>query len=244
MLAGNVLNHAVTRGLIAETPLKRLSKTERPRVRNKSEPRILTREETAALIAKTPKPYRALIATTAVTGARQSEVLGLTWECIDFEAGVIRFRHQLSRAKRDAPARLVPLKSGGDRRDVEMIPALAKLLAQHKLASHYAQDVDFVFATSTGRPVYYRNASSRGLDEGAKRAGLNADPSLPKLSFHDLRHSAISHLIRSGADVVRVQRFAGHSKPSTTLDVYAHEFRAREGDDIGQRLAVAFEGVL
>ena len=205
---------------------------------------MLTREETAKLIAKTPKSYRALIATTAVTGARQSEVLGLTWGCIDFEAGVIRFKHQLSRAKTDAPARLVPLKSGGDRRDIEMIPALAKLLAQHKLASPYARDDDFVFATSTGRPMYYRNASSRGLDEGAKRAGLNADPSLPKLSFHDLRHSAISHLIRSGADVVRVQRFAGHSKPSTTLDIYAHEFRAREENEIGQRLAVAFEGVL
>jgi integrase len=103
---------------------------------------------------------------------------------------------------------------------------------------------DFVFATGTGRPMYYRNASARGLDEGAKRAGLNADPSLPKLSFHDLRHSAISHLIRSGADVVKVQRFAGHTKPSTTLDIYAHEFRAREGDDTGQRLATAFEGVL
>jgi integrase len=113
-----------------------------------------------------------------------------------------------------------------------------------KLASPYARDEDFVFATGTGRPMYYRNASARGLDERAKRAGLNADPSLPKLPFHDLRHSAISHLIRSGADVVRVQRFAGHRKPSTTLDIYAHEFRAREGDDIRQRLAIAFEGVL
>ena len=89
---------------------------------------------------------------------------------------MIRFKHQLSRARRDAPARLVPLKSGGDRRVIEMIPALAKLLAQHKLVSHYRRDADFVFATSTGRPMYYRNASSRGLDEGAKRAGLNADP--------------------------------------------------------------------
>src|SRR5215210_2236578 len=86
----------------------------------------------------------------------------------------------------------------------------------------------FRFRERHGPAYYYRNASARGLDEGAKRAELNADPSLPKLSFHDLRHSAISHLIRSGADVVRVQRFAGHTKPSTTLDIYAHEFRARE----------------
>jgi hypothetical protein len=68
-----------------ETPLKRHSKTERPRVRNKNKARVLTREETAKLIAKTPNPYRVLIATTAVTGARQSEV---SWP----DVGVHRLR--------------------------------------------------------------------------------------------------------------------------------------------------------
>jgi hypothetical protein len=61
-----------------------------------------------------------------------------------------------------------------------MIPALAKLLAQQKLASHFAHDDDFVFATSTSRPMYYRNATSRRLDERANRAGRNADPLAPK----------------------------------------------------------------
>jgi integrase len=91
--------------------------------------------------------------------------------------------------------------------------------------------------------VYYRNASARGLQNAADRAGLNRE-GLPRLSFHDLRHTAITHLIRSGADVAQVQRFAGHAKPSITLDIYVHEFEARKSNDVGQRLSAAFRGVI
>jgi integrase len=51
----------------------------------------------------------------------------------------------------------------------------------------------------------YRNASARGLDVGASRAGLNT-PDVPKLSFHDLRQTFVSRLIAAGLDVVVVQR--------------------------------------
>ena len=57
------------------------------------------------------------------------------------------------------------------------------------------------------------------------RAGLDGD-GRPKLSMHDLRHTAITHLIRQGADVGQVARFAGHARPSMTLDKYLHEFEA------------------
>jgi integrase len=42
--------------------------------------------------------------------------------------------------------------------------------------------------------------------------------------MHDLRHTAISHWIAAGLDVVTVQRRAGHARPSITLDLYSHEF--------------------
>jgi integrase len=83
----------------------------------------------------------------------------------------------------------------------------------------------------------YRNASARGLDVGASRAGLNT-PDVPKLSFHDLRQTFVSRLIAAGLDVVVVQRQAGHARPSITLDRYSHEFaRAQRGADIRARLA-------
>lgn len=74
-------------------------------------------------------------------------------------------------------------------------------------------------------------------------AGLNA-ADVQRLSFHDLRHTAITHLIRSGADAAQVSRFAGHSKVSTTLDLYVGEFEKRKANDSGQRLAAIYSGAL
>jgi integrase len=62
--------------------------------------------------------------------------------------------------------------------------------------------------------------------------------------MHDLRHTAITHLIRAGADVGQVARFAGHARPSMTLDKYLHEFEARKGNDVAARLGQAFADVL
>jgi len=98
-----------------------------------------------------------------------------------------------------------------------------------------------VLSTETGKPLYYRNVSARGLDKAADRAGLNPE-GLQKLSYHDLRHTAITHLIRSGADPAQVSRFAGHSKVSTTLDLYVGEWEKRRVNDSGTRLAAIYAG--
>jgi integrase len=242
-LAGSILNHAVTRGYRADNPIARLSKTERPKAKNKTKARILDVDEITRLIAHTIPGYRALIITAVYTGLRQSELLGLRWFDVDFDEAKIHVRHQISRATKSDKATLIPLKSDAGERDLDLMPDLAKVLREHKLGSRYSSDSDFVFATLTGQPVYYRNASARGLQKAADRAGLNPDD-LPRLSFHDLRHSAITHLIRAGADISQVQRFAGHAKPSITLDVYVGEFEARKSNDVGERLSAAFSGVL
>jgi integrase len=242
-LAGSILNHGVTRGYRADNPINRLSKTEKPKAKNKTKARVLDVDQIAALISHTIPTYRPLIIAAVYTGMRQSELLGLRWQDIDFDKGKIRVRHQLSRAKKRAPAKLLPLKSDAGERDLDLTADLANVLRAHKLASSYSKDDEFVFATLTGQPIYYRNASARGLQKAADRAGLNRED-LPKLSFHDLRHTAITHLIRAGADVAQVQRFAGHAKPSITLDIYVGEFEARKSNDIGERLSAAFAGIL
>jgi len=139
---------------------------------------------------------------------------------------VLLVRHQLSRATRGKPARLLPLKTDAGERTVILLPVLSRILRQHRTTCFErgnARPDDYLFATLTGQPMYYRNASARGLDVGADRAGLN-DPQQQKLSFHDLRHTFVSHLIAGGLDVVVVQRQAGHARPSITLDRYSHEF--------------------
>jgi integrase len=54
-----------------------------------------------------------------------------------------------------------------------------------------------------------------------------------------------SHLIRQGIDPVRASRQLGHARPSSTLDIYAHEFEeARGHTDISGKLAAAFGGLV
>lgn len=197
-----VVEHAVKHEYVASNPLSKLN-GEKPPARNRTKARILEAEEVARLIERAPSGYRALILTAVYTGMRQSELLGLRWQNIDFDAGTIHIAHQLSRATRTKPARVVPLKTDAGERHIDMAPQLARELAKHGLASQYSKDEDFVFSTESGKPVYYRNASARGLDKAADRAGLNSD-TVQRLSFHDLRHTAITHLIRSGADAAQV----------------------------------------
>ena len=241
---GRIFALALRRGYINENPLRRLDADELPKGRNLNDARVLSREELATLIAHTPETYRAVIATLCFTGLRIQEALGLTWGDVDFDGGVIRIRSQLTRATRAQPARRVRLKTKGSRRDVRLEPSVAVLLRRHKLASAFSTDDDYVFVTSEGTPVYYRNVANRGLTKAADAAGLNRD-GLPKLSFHDLRHTYGSHLVRQGLDIVRISRQLGHARPSITLDVYSHEFEeAAHSDDVSEKLSAAFAGVL
>ena len=67
-------------------------------------------------------------------------------------------------------------------------------------------------------------------------AGLNDREGLPKLTTHDLRHTAISRWIASGLDVVEVSRQAGDSMEMVST-VYAHAFEAKRRDEIREKLA-------
>lgn len=77
-----------------------------------------------------------------------------------------------------------------------------------------------IFTRLNGEPVSPR-AFSKAWGKAAASIGVQA-------TFHVLRHTHVSHLISAGIDVVRLSKRIGHTDISTTLDVYAHLFDARE----------------
>ncbi len=155
---------------------------------------------------------------------RLSELLGLTWRDVDFPAGVIHVRHQLSRARIGSPARTVPPKTAAAVREIPLAPQLAVLLHGHKRAGRFAAECDYVFATSLGTPLGHRNVEVRALARAAERAGINVAGER-RLRFHDLRHTFASHLIVDlRLDVAQVSRILGHASTSITLDTYTHLF--------------------
>jgi integrase len=178
-----------------------------------------------------------LLLTGAFTGMRLSEVLGLSWDDVDFAAGVVHVRHQLARGRRGvAPHRIAP-KTRASIREIPLLPQLAAVLRQHKRGFCFTRGSDYVFATGNGTAFLHHNVSKRVLRRAATGAGL--DRPGRRVRFHDLRHTFASHpIIDIRLDVVQVSRILGHARTSMTLDTYTHLFEAaRDGADVRAELA-------
>ncbi|HEX4116045.1 MAG TPA: tyrosine-type recombinase/integrase [Solirubrobacteraceae bacterium] len=239
----NIVRFAVRSTWIAENPLEKLERDERPHP-VRFVPRVLDQQEIAALLGACTPGARTLIATALYTGLRISELLGLTWSDLDLGEGTLRVRAQLSLASRGRPARRVAPKTSAASRQIPLPPALTTLLLEHKNSADFGRTSNWVFATSKGTPRNQRNVH-RLLADTVHRAGL--DQSTSRLRFHDLRHTYASHLIIDvGLDVVQASRLLGHASPATTLGVYAHMFDFdRHAADLRRRVsASAFVALL
>ena len=140
--------------------------------------------------------------TLAETGARKSEVLGLTLRRIDVESATIAFAEQL-----DDDSELAPLKTRRSRRTIEITRGLA---AELKLAA--------------GRTRVFAHLAHDAVDDAWRDARtVLGSHGLPVI--HDLRHTHVSGLIADGWDVAEIAARIGDSI-ETTLRVYSHEFDA------------------
>jgi integrase len=211
-----LLNHAVRRDLIPVSPMSKLDRTERPAVW-KREQRVLNSEEIARLLEAAPLRYRALIATSVLTGLRQSEALALRWWHINLADEVIHVRTALDRCGHETQP-----KTQHAVRDVVLMPALAEMLKAHRHCSQFNGSEDFVFASQVGTALHWRNVSRRGLKPALMAAGLEP------LRWHDLRHTFASLLIAGGANIAFLSRQLGHGSSDITLRVYAHLFDRAE----------------
>jgi integrase len=167
---------------------------------------------------------------------RISELLALTWADVNFGAGVIHVRAQLSRAQHNVPAERVAPKTAAAIRDIPLVDQLSALLREHQRATAFAQPGDYVFTTCNGTPLGHRNVESRALQRAAATAGIAPAP-----RFHDLRHTFASHLIIDlGLDVAQVSRILGHASVTTTLNIYTHLFDdTRHATEIRTRMAAS-----
>jgi integrase len=161
--------------------------------------------------------FAPLIVLLAYTGMRVREALGLHWEDVDLDAGVIRLRWQLSRDGKER----VTVKTEAGVRDVPILPALRRRLIEHRLASPWTRPGDPVFAATSGKPKQYRNAR-RALGLVGQELGL-------ELVTHDFRRSLASFLIVAArADEAAVTAVMGHANIETTRRVYAGDWREAE----------------
>lgn len=214
------LKQAAIIGYIRNNPADNASL---PRVEKKEISPLNTAQIKAFLQAIKGHPFERLFIVALFTGMRESEVLGLTWDCVDFTKGQIAVKHQLQ--KNGKTRYFVPLKNNKTR-TITPAALVLQVLAEEKRKQIIAKavaaelwepvDVDnLVFTNEFGKYI-----PTNTLYHSFKR--LVAKMGMPEKRLHDLRHSyAVASLV-AGDDVKTVQENMGHHSAAFTLDVYGH----------------------
>jgi integrase len=156
----------------------------------------------------------------ATTGMREAEMLGLTWDDIDLDAGTIRVRSTLQRV--DGEWKLLDPKTEKSKRDVALPPVTVAALREHRIRQLAEQakagklgKSGLVFTTERGHPIHGSNLT-KVLYAHLERLGL------PKVTVHDLRHSAATVLYAAGIPLESIADMLGHSTTRVTADLYRH----------------------
>ena len=167
------------------------------------ERRMLTIAEVERLVAAHPPEFRAFVAFAAYVGTRAGEQRALTWDDVDLSRQLVRIDKTLFRTTSQRST-----KTGFDR-TVPLPPHIALMLAEWR--AHCPSSPErYVFPSRTGRPLDLDTYRARVFRPAVTRAGLP-----PTLRFHDLRHTAASLLLQSGATVRDVMAICGWRQLAT-----------------------------
>ena len=170
---------------------------------------------------------------TAFYGLRRSEILGLRWLDIDFETGTLQIRHKVAEVRINGKRQLVrsnDLKTEASRRAFPLSDDIHQRLKRRKAQieenrakkrRYRTADADYVFVDANGKlfsPEYVSDHFRWRI----------AHSDLPKIRFHDLRHTCATLLLHEGCSLREIQSYLGHASYLTTTR-YAHiDARSKE----------------
>lgn len=189
----------------------------------------LNKEEQERLFAALKgEEFEDLILVDLFTGLRCGELLGLTWDCIDFENGIIHVKKQLSMPRKKGGGGKCYWSSlkNGKTRIVLPAPFVMDVLKHHKAvqasqklaAGSLWDEGDFpglVFTHPDGYH-YIQPTIWKEFQKILKKAGLN------HYRVHDLRHTFAVNSLKAGDDIKTLQENMGHYSAAFTLDKYGH----------------------
>lgn len=172
-------------------------------------------------------PLLPLVKITVLYGLRRSELLGLKWDCIDFDRRTMTIRHTVckvtevvakDKTKTASSHRTFPLMD-----DALEIFKMVKCQEQQNrlLFGREYQENDYVFKWPDGHQYNPDYLTHRFSD-------LLVKHNLPHIRFHDLRHSCASMLIAMNWSLKDVQEWLGHSDIQMTANIYSHLDTARK----------------
>lgn len=157
-----------------------------------------------------------------LTGMRRGELLGLMWQDVDLEAGTLAVRRTMSRGVGGTWELGTP-KSAAGRRSIALPVLAVDALRRHRVRQLERQlslgpvwdPTGFVFTNETGGPLHVNTLTRR-------YEGLVIEAGVPRIRFHDLRHTSATLLLSLGEHPKIVQERLGHASIAMTMDRYSH----------------------
>jgi len=157
----------------------------------------------------------------ASLGLRRGEVLGLRWDNIDFNKGIIRIEQNLIEVK--CVKYFKEPKSDTSRRTIYVSDSMLSILQNYRIKQNELkkenrdiyQDYDLVVCNSRGellKPDYLTKMFTKYLREN----------NLPKIRFHDLRHTNATLMLEGKVPPKIASKRLGHSSIGITMDLYSH----------------------
>lgn len=223
----SALNYAVENGLIADNVI-RYSRL--PIFEDKSyEPTIYTPEQIKNLLsyARDTKSKACLfLHLEMLTGARKGELLGLTWDKVDFEKGTIYICQNRTGSRKEVTEHITSPKTANAYRTLPLSPLVMKMLKEEKnhqekqreilKNAYFEYSYDYVIRQEDGR-AYNPNSINRIINKMTEKIGL------PHCRVHDYRHLVASVLFDNGTALRDVSLQLGHGQTSTTEKIYVHK---------------------
>lgn len=215
------LNHAVDLNILGYNPTKgvTLPKPEKSEIEIWDENQVQT-----YLLGIDAAGMRngSLLKLAVGTGMRQGELIALMWKDINFSDKQISVRRQSAPHTDDKNVFKEP-KSKSGIRTIRVGDYLINTLRKHKdeqlvdkkMQGEDWNDIGLVFPNYQGDTIC-RNSARYMHRKIIDQTGL------PYITFHSLRHTAISLMLKNGVPVIEVSKYAGHANVSMTLDKYGH----------------------
>ena len=244
-LAYKVLHMALEKAVKLEyIPKNPAAGSELPKLEQKEIHPLDDQQVAELLNAARGEDIEYLITVALFTGCRLSELLGLTWEAVDFKQGTITINKQLARPEHRGATPFISPKNGKTRTITPAVSVMTALKRQQrrqmeqqlKAGPLWDNPYHVVFSTEIGEPLDQWKAE-RGFSAVLDAAGLVG------VRFHDLRHTYAVNAIRAGDDIKTIQGNLGHASAAFTLDRYGH-FTERMKQDSATRMEGFMKNVL
>lgn len=220
-----LLKEALERAVNWDIIYKNILKVVNPPTPNKPSMNIWNEDQmkTFLNIARSDRYFIAYFL-ALTTGMRKGEILALRWQDIDFDNQLLYVTQSLSRGEKGY--KLSDPKTAAGKRKITIDKETLEALRQHKhkqdkermISDHLWQDHDLVIASSIGTPVPPQNMNRSWyplLKKGEEKG-------VPRIRFHDLRHTHTSHLLKKGIHIKVVSERLGHASVEITLNTYGH----------------------